>query len=245
MSDDKTVLHFTRVRAKGDSSFYDPQADIRAIFPTAAKMTLDLLMETTKNEAAKKDFEYLAKCYHIYQIRLTEDPTNMVQQIIEFNNAINKVRPVIRGIWQQALLCLLNSLYALFTRRDVRTDGKAIKAMLNTAQEATILQQLPKSQQEVVYAALQEADAIPEEEPVTDPNGKIVCEETEHVIDNVKDLAQIFIAHQGDGSWNSLAAACDEFFNSKDAESLTDEQKIAVALAYPSYDTPYLTVEKS
>ena len=72
MSDEnkQTKLHFTRVRSKGDSSYFDPQTDIRAIFPTAAKLTLDLLMDTTKDKSLKKDYEYLAKCYNIFQIRL-------------------------------------------------------------------------------------------------------------------------------------------------------------------------------
>lgn len=240
-----TILHFTRVRAKGDSTYYDPQSDIRAIFPTAAKLTLDLLMETIQDDNAKREFEYLAKCYHIYQIRLTEDGTSLLKQALEFANAIKKVRPAIRWAWQTTMLTLLNSLYALFTRRDVKTDGKAIKGMLNMAQEAALLQQLPKDKQEVLYAAFNNIGAIPEEDPTTDPNGKVVCEETEQVIENIKDLAQVFISHTGDGSWDSLAAACDAFFSSPDADKATDEQKIAVALAYPTYETPYLTVEKT
>ena len=246
MNEEKpTVLHFTRVRSKGDSTYYDPQTDIRAIFPTAAKVTLDILMETTKDESLKKEYEYLAKCYHILQIRAAEDPTSLLQQAMDFANAINKVRPSVRAVWQTIMISLLNCLYLLFTRRDVKTDGKAIKGMLNTAQEAALLQQLPKDKQEIIYAAFNDVVEQYVEEPVTDPNGKVVCEETEQIMENIKDLASIFIAHEGDGSWHSLAAACDAFFKSPDAEKLTDEQQIAVALAYPDYPTPYLTVEKT
>ena len=243
--ENKTVLHFTRVRSKGDSTYYDPQTDIRAIFPTAAKVTLDILMDTTKDEALKKEYEYLAKCYHILQIRAAEDPTSLLKQAQDFATAINKVRPSVRAVWQTITLSLLNCLYLLFTRRDVKTDGKAIRGMLNTAQEAAILQQLPKDKQEIIYAAFNDAFDQYEEEAVIDPNGKVVCEETEKVMENIKDLASIFISHEGDGSWSSLAAACDSFFQSPESEKLTDEQKIAVALAYPDYPTPYLTVEKT
>lgn len=238
---DKTTLHFTRVRSKGDSTYFDPQTDIRAIFPTAAKLTLDILIDATSNESLKKDYEYLAKCYHIFQIRLAEDATDLALQVAEFESAISKVRTQALAVWRGSMLCLLNCLYALFTRRDVATDGKAIKGMLNTAMQATVLKKLPEKERELVYAAFEHV----EEDAVTDPNGKVVCEEEEHVLENIKELAALFISHSGPGDWNSLSKACDSFFNSQDANELTENQKIAVALAYPSYDLPYLTVEKT
>ena len=243
--EEQTKLHFTRVRSKGDSTFYDPQTDIRAIYPTAAKVTLDCLMDVTKDEALRKEYEYLAKCYAVYQIRLMEDPTNIPTQVAEFETAIRKVRPKTLVVWQEMMLCLLNSLYALFTRRDVHTDGKSVKGMLTTAMEAAMLQKLPKDQQEALYHAFCDAGLNYEEEAVIDPNGKVVCEETEHVLENIKELAGLFISHSGRGDWNSLAAACDACFSSPEADKLTDQQKIAVALAYPSYETPYLTVEQN
>ena len=39
MSEDQTILHFTRVKSRGDASFYDPQSDVRVVLPTAVKMT--------------------------------------------------------------------------------------------------------------------------------------------------------------------------------------------------------------
>ena len=247
MAEDKepTKLHFTRVRSKGDSTFYDPQSDIRAIYPTAAKVTLDVLLEVTKDEARKKDYEYLAKCYHIFQIRLMEDPTHVMLQVAEFESAIRKVQPRTLAIWQQMMLCLLNCLYALFTRRDVHTDGKAIKGMLTIAAEASMLQQLPKDKQEAIYHAFCDAGLVPEEEAVIDPNGKVVCEETEQVLENVKELAGIFISHSGPGDWNSLSSACDAFFSKPETADIPDSQQIAIALAYPSYENPYLTVEQT
>ena len=244
-STSRTVLHFTRARARGDSSFYDPQADIRVIFPTAVKATLTLLSDAVKSDGAKKEFEYLAKCYYIFQIRIVEDPSDLVQQILDFENAIKKVRPVHRWIWQQALFTLLNCLYALFTRRDAQTDGKEIRGMLNTAQQASLLQVLDKEQQAQIHAAFFRLGADYTEDAVTNPNGKVVCEETERVIENIKDIAQIFISHHGPSDWHSLAKACDEYFKTADVDKLPEDQQTAIALAYPDYDTPYLTVEKT
>lgn len=96
---EETKLHFTRVRSKGDSSFYDPQSDIRVILPTVAKMTLDVLMQVNTDDWLKKEFSYLAKCYAIYQIRLAEDSTNMVQQVVEFENAVQKASPRAKMLW--------------------------------------------------------------------------------------------------------------------------------------------------
>lgn len=174
-----------------------------------------------------------------------EDPTSVALQVAEFSQAIHKVRPQVLMVWQETMLTLLNCLYACFTRRDVKTDGKAIKGMLATAAEAAMMQRLPKAQQEAVYQAFVAAGMEYEEQPVLDANGKVVCEETEQVIENIKELAGIFISHSGPGDWNSLSAACDAFFQSPEASKLTDEQQTAIALAYPSYDLPYLTVEKT
>ena len=134
-----TKLHFTRVRSKGDSSFYDPQSDIRVVLPTAAKMTLDVLMQVTKDDWVKREFSYLAKCYAIYQIRLAEDSTNLVQQEVEFSQAIQKASPRAKMLWMHTMFILLNAVYGLFTRRDTKTDGAAIRGMLNTAQQAALL----------------------------------------------------------------------------------------------------------
>lgn len=237
----ETKLHFTRVRSKGDSSYFDPQTDIRAIFPTAAKMTLGILMDAVKDEQLSKDFEYLAKCYNIFQIRLMEDPSELARQVADFESAIRRVQPKALAVWRETMLCLLNCLYALFTRRDVATDGKAIKNMLNAAQQATILQKLPPELQERVRAAFEPV----EEDAVTDPNGKVVCEETEQVIENIKELAALFISHSGPGDWTSLSIACDSFYSSPEADKLKDGEKMAVGLAYPSYELPYLTVERT
>ena len=37
MSETKTKLHFTRIRAKGEPAFFDPQTDIRQLITSVAK----------------------------------------------------------------------------------------------------------------------------------------------------------------------------------------------------------------
>lgn len=235
-----TKLHFTRVRSKGDSSFYDPQSDIRVILPTAVKMTLDVLMQVNKDDWLKKEFSYLAKCYAIYQIRLAEDSTNMVQQVAEFENAIRKASPRAKMLWMHTLFTLLNAVYGLFTRRDTKTDGAAIRGMLNTAQQSALLSLVTPEQASEIINKFREIGELYEEAPNIDINGVAVCIENDEVVKNIKQLAHVYIDNTGASDWDSLSKACDDFFLSADADKLDNASAVAVALAYPSYERPYL-----
>ena len=237
---EETKLHFTRVRSKGDSSFYDPQSDIRVILPTVAKMTLDVLMQVNTDDWLKKEFSYLAKCYAIYQIRLAEDSTNMVQQVAEFENAVQKASPRAKMLWMHAMFALLNAVYGLFTRRDAKTDGAAIRGMLNTAQQAAVLSLVTPEQAKDIINKFRERGELYEESPSIDINGVAVCIENDEVVKNIKQLAHVFIDHTGSDDWNELSKACDAYFLSADADKLDNQSAVAVALAYPSYEKPYL-----
>ncbi len=239
----KTKLHFTRVRSKGDSTYYDPQTDIRAVLPTAVKVTLDLLMQICRDDWVKKEFSYLARCYAVYQIRLAEDGEHLVKQQAEFQRAINKVSASTRFLWMENLFCVLNAIYGLFTRRDVKTDGAAIRGMLNTAQQSALLSLVSQEQADDIITKFQERGKLYAENPCINPNGVAVCEETDQVVENIKELAGVFISHEGPSDWNSLSEACDAYFMSDEGDQLDDKSKMAVALAYPSYEKPYLDVE--
>ena len=238
------VFHWTRVRSKGDSTFYDPQADIRKIMPTVVNMTLDVLMERLSNEERlAADFKYLSKCYSIYQIRLAEDSTNMVQQVNEFTNAISKASPVARYLWNEAMFTLLNAVYGLFSRRDSKTDGSDIRQMLNTAKIATLASVTDTMTAARISTAYKMRGDLMEEALKIDQNGKAICEETKEFIENINQLARLYINHTGSDEWQDLAEACDKFFDSGEAIKLSDKQQLAIALAYPNYDNPYLTAE--
>ena len=243
MSEEKTTLHFTRVKSRGDATFYDPQSDMRVVLPTAVKMTQDLLMQFVKDPTLKQEFSYLAKCYAIYQIRLVEDKTDMLTQVREFEAAMEKVQPAIRAVWYETMFTLMNAVYGLFTRRDAKTDGAEIQGMLNTAEQAALLSVVTPEQATDISNKLREKGMLYAENTRIDTNGYAVCVETDEVIKNIKQLAHVFIDHQGSDSWNSLAAACDACFDNPDTAKLDDKTQIAIALAYPSYEHPTLEVE--
>lgn len=240
---EKTVLHFTRVKSRGDATFYDPQSDIRVVLPTAVKMTQDLLMQFVKDPVLKQEFSYLAKCYAIYQIRLVEDKTSMLTQVREFEAAMEKVQPAIRAVWYETLFTLENAVYGLFTRRDAKTDGAEIQGMLNTAEQAALLSVVSPELATDIANKLRERGMLYAENTRIDTNGYAVCVETDEVIKNIKQLAHVFIDHHGSNEWNELAKACDACFDDPGTAELDDKTQIAIALAYPSYEHPTLEVE--
>lgn len=243
MNEPVTKLHFTRIKSRGESGFYDPQSDIRVVLPTAVKMTQDLLMQVSPDMETKQEYSYLAKCYAIYQIRLMEDSTDLVTQVAEFERAIDKVHPQIRAVWYETLFTLMNAVYGLFARRDAKTDGQEIRGMLNTAQQAALVSAVKPEQAAEIIEQFRSKGMLYAEKPTIDTNGYAVCVETEEVIKNIKQLAQIFINHSGSDQWNDLAAACDACFEDPNTAKLEDKTQVAIALAYPSYEHPTLEVE--
>jgi len=243
MDEERTTLHFTRVKSRGDSTFYDPQSDIRVVLPTAVKMTQDLLMQFVKDPTLKQEFSYLAKCYAIYQIRLVEDGTDMITQVREFEAAMEKVQPAIRAVWYETMFTLMNAVYGLFARRDAKTDGADIRGMLNTAEQAALVSVVSPEQATDIINKFRERGMLYAEDTKIDTNGYAVCVETDEVIKNIKQLAHVFIDHQGSDDWNKLAEACDTCFDNPNTAALDDKTQIAIALAYPSYEHPTLEVE--
>lgn len=239
----KAKLHFTRVRARGDSNFYDPGADIRQLLPSIAKTTLMALQDKYADTPLMQDFLTLHNYFCVFQIKLAEDPTPCSTQVLEFASAVQNVSAEARVLWLQHMVMLLLCMYGLFTRRDVRTDGAAVGAMLDTGRFVSLLSGLTDETRKQIKkeAGLAAVDALtaPGHEE-TDARGYVVCEETKEVFENIKELASIYLSHSGAHDWNSLAEACDAAFN---AGGTPDKAAIALALSYPTYKQPTLTVE--
>lgn len=245
---EKTTLHFTRMRAKGDPTFYDPQTDIRQLFPAITKLTLTILQTTYKtDEKAMHDFLYLHNCFCVFQIRLSEDTKPCAEQVAEFFDAVNKADQRNVFLWFRAMFTVITSIYGLFVRRDAKVDGSAIRTMFDKTALAALLASLTPATRNNIYAdASKAADAaklLRAEGETTSSAGFVVCEETGQRIENIQRLASLFISHEGNHDWDALAAACDREFQS--GEEKTDSTNIALALAYPTYEQRCLTVEQS
>ena len=238
-----TKLHFTRVRSKGDSSFYDPSTDIRQLLPSIIKTTLVSLQDKYEGTPLMEDFRTLHNFFCVFQIRLAEDPQPCANQIQDFFSAVRQVSAGALHIWLEHMAILLLCVYGLYTRRDIRTDGSVVSAMLDTGRYAALMAGLSEEtkqriKQEVGVSGIEQLTSPGRED--IDARGFAVCEETSEVIENIKALASLYLSHTGEGDWNSLAEACDREFQRGDDKP--DRANVALALSYPTYKQPCLRV---
>lgn len=238
----QTKLHFTRVRAKEEPMFFDPATDIRRLLPAVAKATLMCLQDTYEdNKTLLEDFVYLHKCFCIMQIRLAEDAMPCADQMTAFFEAINKVPKSHLFMWLQTMNVLMLTVYGMFYRRDAKADKEALKCFMDTAQFVGLRQHLSTESVRSMSEDLRRAGRLDASAETFDTNGSAVCDETGQVIENIKDLAGIFIAHSGGGTWRDLAEACDKEFSNGAVND--DRAMIALGLAYPDYNAGGLTLE--
>lgn len=241
MSDTKTKLHFTRIRAKGEPTFFDPQTDIRQLLPAVAKSAvLSLQDQYPDDEELQHDLNYIHNCICIFQIRLAEDTTPVDEQVSAFLAAIDKCRPAAVYTWKNRVFTMLLMLFALFVRRDAKVDKDQLSAMINMIQLVPLSKLIDPELYRKVRADL--TDRMPAKlHDTCYPQGcNIVCEETGEQLKGAKDLIRMFVSASGDTSWEGLARACDEAFSTPGIKS--DAQSIALALAYPDYEHRTLSV---
>lgn len=238
---EKTCFHFTRVRRKGDSTYYDPQSDIRLIFPNVMQMSMSYVLDKYQGTEYEQASLHLYTCMRILQIRLEEDPLPMDAQLGEFLKAIGDVPKEVLNLWFGMVATSMTLVYALFMRRDAATDKQALASMLEYTRLSSYRDSLQQGTYEQMKKELQAASPLLVDNTTRD--GLVVCPETGEELERVKDIARMFICVTGDKSWNALADACDEAFNS--SRPKTKEQAVALALAYPTYSHPCLSVEDS
>ena len=242
MSETKTKLHFTRIRAKGEPVFFDPQTDIRQLLPAVAKSAvLSLQDQYPDDEELQHDLYYIHNCICICQIRLAEDTTPVDEQVAAFLAAIDKCRPAAVYAWKSRVFTMMLMLFALFVRSDAKVDKDQLSTMVSMIQ----LVPLSKLVAPEIYKKVRDdlTERLPAKLNATCyPQGcKIVCEETGEQIRGAKALIRLFVSASGDTSWEGLARACDEAFSTPGIKS--DAQSIALALAYPDYEHRTLSVE--
>lgn len=245
MNEKQTKLHFMRIREEGEKAFYDNQTDIRALLPEVTEITLDVLDQITDDKKLKKEYDYLTRCFRIFQIKIKEDPTDVVKLVNDFYAAICKVSPKAFTQWAGTTYILLLTAYALFDRRDAKTDKDAMRKLMSTAKLSALCICLPPELLEQVNNVYKKNREVLDEQFAPTADGRIVCEETgDIVITDIKKMATMLIGYEGPNDWESVARACDSYFMSEKGKQLTDHQQMLVALAYPTYDKPYIEVEE-
>ena len=233
------VLHFSRVRRQGEALYFDPQTDIRLILPNVMQAAMERLLDEYADKPEEKALLHLSTCVRILQIRLEEDSLPMDAQLGEFMKAIEEVPAEIVNLWMGTVVRAMICAYALFMRRDAQSDSAALAAML----ESTKLSLYRVSLQPGTYQKVREelGSSVPLLVQNKTRDGVVVCHETGEVMERVKDIARLCMGCTGDRSWNALADACDEQFN---AGKHTGKEQMALALAFPTYSHPCLTVSE-
>jgi uncharacterized protein YabE (DUF348 family) len=119
--------------------------------------------------------------------------------------------------------------------------------MLNNATVDTFLSVLPEETVKQIRKIYEERGILVRMQEVISPRSIVKVLETDELItEHVKELARQIIKAGPNSNWNSLAEACDKAFKElSDVDDIhADSKKIALALAYPTYDNPTLMVEQ-
>ena len=237
----KTRLHFMRARARGGAAFWDPQTDVRTLLPVMAELALDVLDQITPDEGLRKEYKYLTKCFRVFQIKIREDNKDLVTLVNQFQEAICKASFTAIAKWSSTVMILMTTMYALFDRRDIQADGKETRAMLNTAKVSALVAALPPELMKQVAEVYRLNGELLEDDYVPKHDGEIhETSRDEIVLTDVKKLACILIDHDGSDDWEDIAKACDAYYQSPEREKQSDMNQLAVALAYPTYESPFL-----
>ena len=237
MEDNKKELHITRIRAKGEPDFYDPGADVRKVVPAVTNISINYLKMVYKEDPeAVSAFDYLYRCFKVFQIRLAEDVTPVCQQVKEYEDAVAKVDPKYWEVWRNTQQSLLVAVYALFVRRDIKVDDESMRRMFNYAHLAKWKDVLPEALFQQIRKELADQGLIDKLEQSHVADGMAVCAETGRVIQNIKSAAAVFIGGE-DMTWNEAGDACDREFTARCEKSDAKADELTVlALAYPTYE---------
>ena len=233
-------LHIFRFRAVGEPSFYDSNTDIRSMFPKIVDYVLSMMEDKYDSTDRMQDILYLHQCVEVFKIRIIEDKLAVESQVTEFLAAIVEVPAELRfeftGMVFNAFFCI----YALFCRRDSAVDGDALQAMLEYTRLSLLKDLLSPETYGKVKEELQAKVPLLVQSNVS--TGSVaVCQETGEEFTRLKEIACQFMSCSGNQSWNTLADLCDkEFLGGK---NMSDSVGMALALAYPTYKHPTLSVE--
>lgn len=246
----ETKLHFLRQRAKGDSLFYDPQADIRLRIPELISDLISVYHDKyAGDERRRADVEYLANCFAVFKTRVLEDRSPISGQLDEFSDAVGKIQSGIVDLFMYDLSKACIVLYALLMRRDSGADENYSKSVSRVAVLRWLSDVLSGDTLNAVRRELKERD-FPTYRMLRNQwlgadsfSVDAVClEKPDFCIKDIKEKAIHWLDCSGDSDWNSLSAACDAFFADQNPAAESMEASVSLALAYPNYENPVFTV---
>lgn len=246
----ETKLHFLRQRAKGDSLFYDPQADIRLRIPELISDLISVYHDKyAGDERRRADVEHLANCFAVFKTRVLEDRSPVSVQLDEFSDAVGSIQSDVVDLFMYDLSKACIVLYALLMRRDSGADDNYSKSVSRVAVLRWLSDILSGDTLGAVKQEIKEKD-FPTYRMLYNQwlgadsfSVDAVClEKPDLCIKDIKEKAIRWLDCTGDSDWNSLSAACDAFFADQNAAEKPMGASVSVALAYPNYESPAFTV---
>lgn len=237
-----TKIHFTRVRSKGEPSFYDPQTDIRKIVPATMKIAASIIESKYPEGTSEFDVAtHIRKCIAIFQLRSVEDKTHTTDQLIEFIEAISKTNSKVVLEWIVYTNILMMSSYYLFCRRDAALDSEEYKDIIDYSAFSLIATALTKEERENIENKIKSnTGSFRTIKNIINEGGIIVKDDMSVLTRNAQAFAKLLISCSGDTDWNSLARACEQELENNEHSK---EEEAVLALAYPRYEDPGLSVE--
>lgn len=234
------TLHFARVRDREMPKFLDPEADLKAVFVQAISAVLSAMDSCEQCAAAVKQLDSV---FNVLTTRLLEDPAPLAAQLRAFAEAYRRIVPDARRLFEAVFFRFILALFALFMRRDGKVDNASSHRLgvSSAALFAAMLHGVPDivpligRAVDEVYSAVVAADVRPAIN--VDAAAETVT------IRAIKDRAFRLLGASHSMPWEELARLCDEYCVLGKG---SQEDQVAVALAFPDYAHPYtnVTVQK-
>lgn len=242
MADAEETLHFMRVRSRDMEVFLDPEADIKNIVPTAFAAVVQSFNELGQKEYADK----LDAIYNIFCMRLDEDSSSLITQINEFADAYDALPQPVRMFAEALFFRYMLNVFAMFQRRDGAADKADAVRIKNTAAML-----MAHSDLSLVAAQLERLraktnnkydDSVLSEDLMKLTRCSVSAVSAKQTVHRIKDIAYSLVGGTVYDDWSTLCTKCDRFFR-ESADTISDDTAVAVALAYPNYDTPTTGVD--
>lgn len=233
---DQLTLHYCRYRKKGEPDWYEPQADIRKIFPGVMLAALTAMEDQVHGDGVKlAQLERLHELVRVFQIHLLEDPASLATQLGAFFEATNEVPAHVITVWIKQVFSIMVCIYGFLCRRDAETDSRELRRMIEASRLLPLKNVLTSGTWERVENELKllgVSVSLLDSRTTTDED-YVECLETGEVFNNVKKTAREYLGRTTGDDWSVLAQLCDQALSTLDIKSR--ETEIALSLAYPTY----------
>ena len=241
-STEETKLHFLRIRERSSKDpFVDPMADIKQVVEDFFR-ELPMLYKTALSPEDEK-VDYLRAYLKVFVTRLYEDSSvGMAEQLEQAKEAF-AAKFTAQELWffARCFTEYVLTIYSMHVRRDGKVDVKE-RAAFRSGGLFFVLAGMtdPVIWNDIIKAVPKKIAAELDTAPQADLCVDAMCvEDNSKSVRNIKELAAATMGATGTQTWDAVAAACDEYVRTSEAD---DDKSIAAAVAFPTYANPFFEV---